>query len=382
MNVFTRLRNFFVGFSLDSAKGNSELEENPSSIESFYLSDFVPEIVEQSPLADDDLDWIDWVNSINPGWDQLSVVVAGNFRDIFKKRALYVLLSPSKESIRFYWNEGGDCSFRFRDWQNQKYFSTLTPDLALYAADLVKGFLTAVVQTGYNKNTKRAFEFYKDCILKLMPLLSKEDRSILFGFYQLPTTILTRDEVFGHLRDVLRSKIELEYKISADAKVREIVREELSDESRFMEIFGAYCSAIEASISFDGPKVPDSEENIDFFADQLLFITDIGKEFDCMINVFHLSQYLRFFSGERYKKLRLEISKYCFLKERDRGPAYDKHSLEAAEVVLDEFGELEFELRDALLVVIQEAERGLEEENLEQRFNSERMGSAWEAMKS
>ncbi|MDD4761907.1 MAG: hypothetical protein PHZ25_02710 [Candidatus Pacebacteria bacterium] len=322
------------------------------------LEVFVKRIQSRWFLTSDDKVWKEWVDFKQREAKDLVKLLTSDVKDNFKRRAIFLLLVPSKDFNPIYWKEGvGDF------YQGFDFVETLTPDLLSYATDLVVEFyvmLKKSVTDGYNK----ALRFYNACILWLLEIVSEEQQERIFPLFSLRDISIFRDETFfsgyNPFESLLFSKVDEKWKKLADAMMRQIIKDELSGKTKPREEWenALQCYAFIIQLMMPRDINKKLHYSVDLLADQILFLFSEDHYGNKLINSWDFPRVLQFLSSaDVYKELRYRIAKFVVFNNKEEFRVWNKETFQAAEMMLKEFGQSDYELAQRIQTAIEESEK-------------------------
>ena len=320
---------------------------------------FFDELKNRTALTpEDEKYWKYWVDFKNREWRDLYALIASDVRPEFKKRAILILLAPTPKWIPFYFKQEAS----HKHWCDRKFILTLTPDLAIYTADLVAHFCGLFLDLGENHKHIKALDFYNHCIINLLPLIPDKNAEELIELFQID---LLAGGVFFHyfLED---DKVPFQWKKIIDSRMRTIIHDEkMGKGSVRSKLLGE--SAIELYAKMIERVIYRENGNLtytfDFFAEQVHFLIDnhSSDEKYPLLSRNYLFKYLKLFAGDEHEFLRLKIARYLILHKFEEFKIYCNDALEASKMVLNEFGDSDEELSDVLRPAINVGQLSLEE---------------------
>jgi len=278
-------------------------------------------LTEWFPTAEDAI-WKQWVDRGPRAREQSDLVglLTSDVRDSFKRRALYLLVVPSKKFNPIYWKKEEIGGF-----YGEKGFLDALPslsfDLLLYVAGLVSGFCLRLKKLHNDRSSSGewhdALSFYSCCILKLLSLLPMEKSEELFLLYSLRSISTSSDRggasaytPFGLL---LYSKEVGEYwKVRADSMMWEIIRSELAGKSKpreqWEDALSCYARIVEAYLWNDSPY------SVELFESQIDFLLRHHSTICPLIIGYRLPKMFDVLSGDKRKDLRHRIARASILE--------------------------------------------------------------------
>lgn len=327
--------------------------------------------------TEEDKTWKQWVDYKRRESGDLIKLLASDVRDSFKKRALFLLLVPSADFNPIYWTQEVGKFYHRLDLLN-----TLSLDLLVYVAEVVTKFCELlrpmfwdrpenVVEGGGGlmvfmqipDKYHDALCFYNNCILSLLILLPTEQAEKIFPLLSLRdiSTYSNMENESGYtpFKHLLYSeRIDEKWKKAADAAMRQIILSETSGDTRPREkwenALRCYANIVQSQLYGDKLILP-----VEFFADQIQFIMDNRQQDSGLIENWDVIKIFHLLPGDVYKDLRHTISRYAVLEEKGEYSGYTVYSgetLDAANQMLDEFGDSDPELVAKLEALIEEGE--------------------------
>lgn len=328
--------------------------------------------------------WKQWVDFKDREEKDLVELLSSDIKDNFKRRALFLLLVPSADFNMLYWKK--DIG---RFYHGADFVEKLTVDQLDYVTDLITGFCSVlkpmhcdrpknVVEGGGGVTIfmsipdkyHNALYFYNNCILHLLALLPEEKAAVVFPFFSLIdiSTYSNMEDSSGYnpFQSLLYSeKIDEKWKVKADARMREIISNEITGKAKpredWEEAMRQYADIIQMMLY---GNINYSRE---LYASQAQFIMDNRQDRNNLINSWHVIRFLGFLSGDEYKKLRHIIARYVLLEDVgqfSKFSIYDKATQEAVDCILEEFPD-DLELIDR----IRELERERDQRSAENKVH-------------
>jgi hypothetical protein len=333
--------------------------------------------------SSDDEAWKNWVDFKKPEWRDLYALIAGDARPSIKKRAILILLVPVYNWVPFYWNRSGD-NYKY-DWCDRKFIETLTPELAEYAADLVKSYYKILINLNQPLDYAHEIIFYNECIIDLLPLLSEEKATELFSHYKINISAFNASTVHRFFGFAMFSDVNIEWKKMADAQLRQMItnKEAINNPEHANNRGRAICGLADTLGAYVECKKPPYD--LDLFASQIDFLIDHTKnekihylrtnEKICFLRADHLANYLKIFRSEKYQKLRHKITRYIILHKKDHFRIYSEEMMEAAKMAMEEFEKTDPKLSLKLKAIIKKGEALLakKKKEAEQKAEAERI---------
>jgi len=336
---------------------------------------------------EEDKVWKKWVDYKRREKRDLVDLLSTEVKDGFKKRALFLLIVPSADFNPVYWKE------EVGMFNRSDFLKNLSPELLNCAVELVIEFCKALSPL-HDDRTKYITEggpgititvpvpdkyhdalyFYNDCILTLLSLVFlPEQAEKIFPLFSLRdiSTYEGMEEVSGYhpFQKLLYSKeISESWKKAADDAMREVVLNELNGKTKprekWEEAWEWYANIINSQLYGGKPTY-----SLKLLADQINFLLCHRRSNKKLVNAHNVLKMFKLFSNERCKYLRHQVSRFVVLESKDRFESffvYDEETLQAANQMLEEFGDSDPELAKKVRSLIKKAEkRDAEEVNEE-----------------
>lgn len=324
------------------------------------------------PTKEDTI-WKQWVDFKGERGDgDLVGLLSSSVRDSFKKRALFLLLVPSAELNPIYWK--GEVG-KFHKWSGfLKSLKSLSPDLLNYATELITKFCVTLGPVHCDRPTNivsggdgikifmqvpdkfhAALSFYNSCLLTLLGALPVKQGEEVFPLFRL-LDISVYDNMedcsgYGPLQSLLSAKWVNEiFKIKADDEMRKIIQNEISGKAKpRAEWEGAlrcYAEVIQNQIN------SELSYSVDLFARQISFIIDNCQPGDQLIKDWKIVKIFSILSDDGYKDLRYKIAKSVVLGGQRGFSIYNEETVQAADMILTEFGHQDPALASKLILLI------------------------------
>ena len=318
MSIFGRLE---LG-----SESNSEPGNNPDSGYEFMRK--YSTLLSHS--AEDDKtwkDWVDFIDSMHTGRNNLKNLLLEDVCDCFKARALFLLLVPDRSTKEFYWKKKLDSLWD--DVAEIGFPKDLSMDLSNLTSEMLQE-IAVEVKNGAKKYSD-PFYFYCAIIRELLPFLSEEDGKKLLEVYPLDDPKSWNDtdsdwSGYSPSYQLLRSdKISDGLKSFATDKMLEVILSEKKNRRDWKNHLFYFARMIQTVNEYAGEDRPYS---IDLFARQIDFIVGLEVKGKKMINLSYLRKMLELFKDN--DELKLKLIRFVVLK--DGG----KMSIDAAEAMLTE----------------------------------------------
>ena len=319
--------------------------------------------------AGDDKVWKQWVEYKRRDTRDLTELLKSDVRDDFKRRAIFLLLVPAAEFNPIYWTEKVGKFYHSLDFLN-----ILTPDLLNYATDLIVEFDVMIkpmhndkpenhVQGGCGVTVfmsvpdkyHNALYFYNNCIMLLLTLLSEEQCKRVFPLLSLRdiSTYWNMDNASGYnpFQKLLCSNVDEQWKRQADATMRQIIKDELSNKikprKKWEDALKCYAEIIQLQLY--GEKLP---YNIELFSDQIKFLISEGHDGRELINEWHIPKIFQILSTDDYKEIRYLVAKFVVFNNKSVFKVWSEDTLQGAKMMLDEFGQNDQKLAQRIQAAI------------------------------
>jgi hypothetical protein len=340
------------------------------------LTVFIEQLRSKWFPTSDDKAWEQWVNYKRRETRDLIDLLSSDVRDGFKRRAMFLLLVPSSDFNPIFWKEDIGKFYGGVD-----FLQKLTPELLGYAADLIAEF-SAVLKPIHREKPKNVVEggggitvymqvpdryhdalhFYNNCILSLLVLLPSEQGEKLFPLFSLNdiSTFYNMDDTSGYnpFRGLMSMKgVDEKWKWAADEAMRQIIRDELSGKTvpreEWENAFRCYSELVQMQCY--GLEYP-----IELFAGQVQFLMDNRASAALTINSWNVITIFNLLSSDRYQSLRHQIARFVVAEDKGESSkfsVYNDQTRQAADWMLEEFGDIDQELAGKLQELIKEGEQ-------------------------
>ena len=343
------------------------------------LKTFVEGLRKKFFPSEEDKAWKQWVDYKDRESRDLIKLLSSDVRESFKKRALFLLVVPDADFNTLYWKKEIGKFYHKID-----FLKSLSMEFLDYVTELIVEF-TIILSPTHNPKPKGVIEggggitvfmsipdkyhdalyFYNHCILYLMTVLPEEKAEKVFPLCSLIdiSTYWNMDEASGYnpFSHLLHMDIDEKWKKMADDRMRKIISDEISGKTNPREDWEnaliQYAEIIQMQLY---GKIKYS---LELFAGQLQFLMDNRQGKFNLIN-WHVIKMLNLLSGDEYKKLRHTIARYVLLEdvgEFSKFSIYSKETKQAADYILDEFGD-DQELTDRIQVLYEECAKKKAEE--------------------
>lgn len=334
----------------------------------------------------EDVTWKKWVDYKDRGLEDLINLLSSDVRCNFKRRALFLLFVPGADFNPLYWKEEVG-----KFYYKNNLLENIPVDLLDYVADLIIGFITVLlpsnglrledVECGSDGMDRFAFpgkyhnvlNFYNRCIPYFLKVLPKEKAEKIFPLFSLIdiSTFQSLDDSSGYspFENLLYMEIDEKWKRMADARMRNIINNEANGVTKPREVWeealGQYARIIQLQLG------GNFGHSLEFLADQIQFILNVSRGRGGLISNWNVIVLFNLFSGEKFKKLRHEISRYVLLEECEdfsKFSIYSEETEQAAKKILEEFGD-DQELFEKIKILFLKYE---ERKNEERAYNDEK----------
>ncbi len=283
--------------------------------------------------------------------------------EIYKKRALMILLAPYSEAIPFDWPRP------IIDWcynQNPDWVEYLNSDLASYALDLIMKAKRDLMA----QSNKRVLEYYNNCILKMLEILPEPMAIAILPEFQLREIYCYDGGIdFGpsgyqpFSRLLYNPKIPEAVKIAADQMMRSIVLQECkgikSPRAEWEHAGEQYASVIVVQSVFIEQGEPGYSARM--LADQVEFmLSDAALKKHFLVRSWHQDSIFCCLNGEQFRAIRHKLVKFLVSQENpelSHTTPPVPFDTKTAEMFLAEFGQEDGELAQKLTEVIQVCQR-------------------------
>jgi hypothetical protein len=309
--------------------------------------------------SEEDKTWKQWVDFKKRETRDLVELLTSEVRDSFKARALFLLLAPDKKLNSIYWNEELG-----RYYRNIEFLKSLSPEMAQYAAALIKHFLSWIEKVG-DEEYRRAHRELSYGILELLSLLPEGEAEALFDIFSFndfgsPWSSIDDASGYNPLRVLLsHENVDDKWKWKAHSKMQLIIQDEIEGKKapRAEWEHALKCYAYIITVQLHGKL----DYGISLFADQILFLISEKHYRFHLIPNWHISTILKLLSANKYKEFRRRLVRFVILGNGEKFSVYSSETQEAAEMMLAELGESEPELQKKLRLIIQQgAEKAAE----------------------
>lgn len=197
--------------------------------------------------------WKQWMDSARREPSDLKkLLVSTDASKDFKKRALFLLLVPSTNLNKFYWEDVFGSLGKFY-WKSS-FLATLSTELLIYAADLIAEFKKTLDPS--KEANHDALYFYNDCILNLLSRLPLKQAGIIFPLYSLRDfsiweISMNSDDESGYnpFAELLwNENVDEQWKKLADNKMRQIIKDEIDGKTQprksWENALSCYCKTV------------------------------------------------------------------------------------------------------------------------------------------
>ncbi len=324
----------------------------------------------------DDKVWKQWVDYKKRETKDLIELISSDVRDSFKRRAIFLLVVPSAEFSSIYWTEEVGKFYHKFD-----FLETLNPDLLAYVTDLIVEFYKMLIPMHCDKpkhyaeggggitvfwsvpdKYHDALYYYNDCILRLLYILPEEQCERIFPLFSLRdiSTYWNMEDASGYnpFHSLMCSEVNEKWKKQADAMMRQIIIDELSNKTKPREEWenALKCYSYIITTQFHREKLPYS---VDLFADQIQFLVSEKNYGENLINEWYVVKILQILSADIYKEIRHKVAKFMAVGNQGKFSIYSEETLQGARMMLDEFGQDEKELTQRIQSIIEGYEKRL-----------------------
>lgn len=306
--------------------------------------------------------WDSWVEQKGYDTHGIRELITDDVRDVFKARAIAILLAPKSDFVPFTWHQsvpndygGGSGDFKF---------AALSPQLQAFVEAILEISTDVIPALNTESDSRKAKLFYNCYLLEVLGFL-QEDNPVatrLFERYQVIDPAYATG--YSPFCSVLSEEIPEKWKKLADDKMRELIRAEQEDctqpHKEEGKILRNYVNNIEAC-SFAETFPYD----VGLYASQLDFLLGLpnigGWE---IIRSYHLTKILTKLNDEGHKELRHRLARHVMLTDHGEDGAfrvYNDETYAAAVALLEEFGNEDLELGNRLRKAIAEREERMSE---------------------
>lgn len=325
-------------------------------IGTFNLSDAV--VIQHNEI------WAEWLQAEQRERNcrELQRLVSDNLADVFKARAIAILLSPSIELAPFKWYNKSltNDHLPVHSYVN---LAELSPQLRKFTLALLEFNIDVALEPGASEDVRRTLFGYNDCIREALAILPEDDAAAarLFDRYQLndPLPYGTPEEESGYneFYDILQANIPEIWKKLADERMREVIRDEQAGRAKprndWERALPCYLHHIESCLC--EKAFPYSA---DLFASQIEFILGLPDTGGRLFRDHRVSAILALLSGDARKGLRHRFASRVAFAVHDGHFAftvYEHEARDAATAMLKEFGKDDSALCNRLSNAIAEA---------------------------
>lgn len=307
--------------------------------------------------------WRKWVDHQERWTENLIALLKADVNIEFKKRALFLLLVPDKKYNPLYWK---DKLGKF--YCGQSFLDNLSPELACYAAEVISKFFKNLLLLKDKERYLNALHTYNRGILQLLPQLPKEKAEDLFKLFHINdfTSYWSPDKSSGYnpLELLFWLKIDEKWKIIADLRIREIIKDELEGRKQPRE---EWEDALSFYYYFINYQLETEERcySIELLADQLRFLLSItDRSSRRLIEQYRLNDIIDLFS-QSDPDLCYALARHIVLYNDDEFSVYDANK-QGVMTVIELYGDQDPELKAVLkqkLAKWEERERQKQEED-------------------
>lgn len=312
--------------------------------------------------------WTGWLGLKQREISDLRELLRSDVRDVFKARAIAILLAPDLRLVPFAWSDKTSLSNYVSVGSGFSLADLLLP-LRTFTLSLLEINIDTALTPNAVDEIRRTLFSYNRYILQALALLPEDDPAAvrLFERYQLndPVAYYNMEETSGYnpFCDILQANIPEKWKNLADKQMRRIILAEQEGRAKprkeWEDALQSYTSHIQSVLYT--PLL----YSIDLFVSQLDFILGVpriyGKK---LFGDSKVRAILRLLDGEPHKHLRHRFARYVMTEDRNEHVAfgvYDENTRAAATMMLNEFGDEDPELGDRLRVAIAIADERVRE---------------------
>lgn len=304
---------------------------------------------------EDDALWKEWLDFKPRNGSSLIELIKGDFRDSFKARAMFILLVPHQGWSPFHWEHETETSENYL-YQSRNWIDKVPGHLVQLYAELVMAFSDAVA----GSSAASEDDTFNRLLIDLLGRAPASRQEEVFRRIRLndPTEFWEREQASGYkpLRELLQSpQIAERWKAEADEAMRGIISSELEGEKKPRHDYEAalswYLNIVEWMVRKD--ELPYGRE---LLAAQIRFIISVADLAPTLeFSSWNVSTIYRLLEGEEYRELRHGFAQLVVLRHVENGRnfwVYNQETLQAAELMLDEWVEQDPELRERLMSLI------------------------------
>lgn len=334
------------------------------------------------PTGDDKV-WKQWVDYKRRETRDLVELLTSDVRDSFKKRAIFLLLVPSEDFNPIYWTEKVG-----KFYQSLDFLKTLSSDLLGYTTGFIIEFSTMLkpMHCDKPKNYSQggdgitifmsipdkyhdALSFYNRCILLLLTLLPERQCERIFPLFSLRdiSTYCGMEDASGYspFQNLLYSNADEKWKRKADMMMQIIIQEEVSEKTKPREEWenALKCYAYTIGLQLYSDKL---HYGADLLADQVQFLVAKEHYGQDLIDTWKVPRIFQLLSADIWKEIRYRVARFVIFGNKSEFCVWDDDTLQAAKVMLEEFGQDDQELAERIQAAIEEGKKRLNERQQEQ----------------
>jgi len=266
--------------------------------------------------------WNTWVDvSLRSSQDLLEMAYDHSCIDEYRKRALFLLLTPNTRLAPFLWKSREP----FHYLNSEIDFRKLSPPLRAHTIHWLVKFIDYVHFSVFDLERKFVIlEAYNNYLLQLLSLLPLEDNEAdtVFSYLSINDTVPWQSEnktISSGYTPVKKlwgnPQIPDKWKKLADSRMRIIIQSELKgktaprlEHENALKCYTKHIQAlplVEQILSYDK----------DFLADQIKFIISLEVSNQNLIQLYSLSLILQTLKEEKYKELRHSLVRFALLRD-------------------------------------------------------------------
>lgn len=302
--------------------------------------------------------WEIWLEFKQRDFSDLRELVKADVKDVFKARAIAILLVPDLKLAPFVWRDKTSLN-TYVGVGRGFALANLSPQLQKFVIALLEINIDVALVPNAGENIRQTLSSYNRYILQALAMLPANDPTAarLFERYQIndPVAYWSMDEASGYspFYDILRADIPEKWKRLADDKMRAIILEEKLGRAQPRR---DYEGAVKCYARHIGMCLYDKP----FLYSPVLFASqvDLIIRQSEPIPPHHVPTILMLLAGESHKELRHQLAQYVTFVSRDEWNAFSVHdegTRSAAITMLNEFGNEDPQLADRLLKMLAEA---------------------------
>lgn len=313
--------------------------------------------------------WDEWLALKRQECRDLKGLVESDVKDVFKARAVAILLAPRIRFAPFAWSD--DTSLDdYLFLSDSVALSKLSPQLLDFTLGLLEANIDVALQPDADEKLRETLPHYGRLILDALAILDENDprAESLFRRYSLndPIAFYSMDEASGYnpFLTIISSAIPEKWKKLSDDWMREVIRAEqegrVQPRNGWEKALRNYMSHIQLGLYRE--CFPYST---DLFASQVEFALSLPNMAGRQLFSNHdVGKILRMFDGENRKELRHRLARHVMLVDHGEHGAftvYDEEALSTATAILEEFGDADPELAGHLAKIIAKGSERIQE---------------------